>query len=82
MGADVERQALMLCAVTPDPLTPQDHTIRLIKLMVDQALADLSPTFSRMYAQVGRPSIPPENPLKGCPLMALYTIRSQRQFCE
>jgi transposase len=50
--------------------------------MVDRALAELSPTFSRMYAKVGRPSIPPEHLLKGCLLMALYTIRSERQFCE
>jgi transposase len=50
--------------------------------MVDQALAKLSPTFSHMYAKVGRPSIPPEHLLKGCLLMALYTIRSERQFCE
>jgi len=50
--------------------------------MVDRALAELSPTFSQMYAKVGRPSIPPEHLLKGCLLMALYTIRSERQFCE
>ena len=50
--------------------------------MVDRALSELSPTFSRMYAKVGRPSIPPEHLLKGCLLMALYTIRSERQFCE
>ena len=50
--------------------------------MVDRALSELSPTFSCMYAKVGRPSIPPEHLLKGCLLMALYTIRSERQFCE
>ena len=35
-----------------------------------------------MYAEGGRPSIPPEHLLKGCLLMALYTVRSERQFCE
>jgi transposase len=35
-----------------------------------------------MYARVGRPSIPPEHLLKGCLLIALYSIRSERQFCE
>ncbi len=82
MRGDVERQTLILSAGTPDQLIPQDHPIRRIKPMVDQALAELSPTFSRMYAKVGRPSIPPEHLLKGCLLMALYTIRSERQFCE
>ncbi len=82
MRGDVERQTMILSAGTPDQLIPQDHPIRLIKPMVDRALAELSPTFSRMYAKVGRPSIPPEHLLKGCLLMALYTIRSERQFCE
>lgn len=42
----------------------------------------LEPTFERIYAQIGRPSIPPEHLLKSCLLMALYSIRSERQFCE
>jgi Transposase domain (DUF772) len=35
-----------------------------------------------MYAEVGRPSIPPERLLKSMLLMALYSVRSERQFCE
>ena len=31
---------------------------------------------------MGRPSIPPEHLLKGCLLMCLYSIRSERQLCE
>ena len=73
---------MMLTAVTPDALVLQSHPIRRIKPMVDSALAALSPTFSRMYASVGRPSIPPEHLLKGCLLMALFSVRSERQLCE
>jgi transposase len=72
----------MLVALTPDQLVPQDHPIRRIKPIVDAALKDMSPTFNRMYADVGRPSIPPEHLLKACLLIALYSIRSERQFCE
>ena len=50
--------------------------------MVDQALAQLSPTFDRMYAANGRASIPPEHLLKACLLMGLFSVRSERQFCE
>ena len=50
--------------------------------MVDQALAQLSPTFDRMYASNGRASIPPEHLRKACLLMALFSVRSERQFCE
>ena len=35
-----------------------------------------------MYAEVGRPSIPPERLLKASLLIALYTVRSERAFCE
>jgi len=72
----------MLTAITPDHKVPQDHPIRAIKPIVDRALQELSPTFNAMYAKVGRPSIPPEHLLKGCLLIALYSIRSERQFCE
>ena len=71
-----------LTAVTPDALVPQRHPIRRIKPMVDQALAQLSPTFDRMYAANGRASIPPGHLLKTCLLMALFSVRSERQFCE
>lgn len=82
MRGKAEQQAMMLCALTPDQLVPQDHPIRQIKPIVDRALAELSSTFNQMYAEVGRPSIPPEHLLKGCLLIALYSIRSERQFCE
>ena len=35
-----------------------------------------------IYADNGRPSIPPEHLLKSSLLMAFFTIRSERQFCE
>ena len=82
MRGDTANQATMLSVLTPDQLVPADHPIRLIKPIVEGALQALSPTFDCMYADGGRPSIPPEHLLKGCLLMALYTIRSERQFCE
>jgi transposase len=75
-------QVTMLSLVTANDLVPEDHPIREIKPMVDQALAELSPTFTRMYSEMGRPSIPPEHLLKACLLIALYSVRSERQFCE
>lgn len=82
MRGPVERQGVMLSALTPEQLIPPDHPIRQIKPMVDRALVNLSPTFTAMYAEAGRPSIPPEHLLKGCLLIAFYSIRSERQFCE
>jgi len=82
MRGRLDNQVDMLVALTPDQLVPQDHPIRRIKPIVDQALKEMSPTFNRMYAEIGRPSIPPEHLLKACLLIALYSIRSERQFCE
>lgn len=82
MRGKTEKQITMLSSLTPDQLVPQNHPIREIKPMVNHALSELSPIFSRMYAEIGRPSIPPEHLLKACLLIALYSIRSERQFCE
>ena len=54
MRGKAARQATMLTAITPDALVPQGHPIRRIKPMVDKALAQLSPTFDRMYADHGQ----------------------------
>jgi transposase len=82
MRGDASQQAIMLSALTPDQLVPEDHPIRRIKPIVERALQELSPVFREMYARNGRPSIPPEHLLKSSLLIALYSVRSERQFCE
>jgi transposase len=82
MRGNKDTQVTMLSLVTANDLVPEDHPIRKIKLMVDKALTELSPVFTGMYAETGRPSIPPEHLLKACLLIALYSVRSERQFCE
>jgi transposase len=77
-----EGQATMLAYISPEKRVPKDHPLRSIKLMADQELRRLSPVFDHMYSKVGRPSIPPERILKATLLIALYSVRSERQFCE
>ncbi len=72
----------MLCLVSPEQFVPKGHPLREIKSLADEVLKHLNPVFDRMYARRGRPSIPPETLLRSSLLMALYTIRSERQFCE
>jgi transposase len=59
-----------------------EHPIRRIKELADRALKQLDAVFDEMYSANGRPSIPPERLLKAQLLIALYSVRSERQFCE
>jgi transposase len=61
---------------------PEDHPLRPIRAMVEEALKELSPRLARLYPKRGRPSIPPERLLRALLLQALYTIRSERQLME
>jgi transposase len=79
-----KKQASMLAFVDPETLIPADHPLRTIKRFADGALAELSPLFDQMYAAngQGRASIPPERLLKASLLISLYSVRSERAFCE
>ena len=82
MRGDFDGQNWMLTPLTPESFVPPTHPIRAIRELVDKALVALLPTFKAMYSAVGRPSVPPEHLLKAMLLMALYSIRSERQLCE
>ena len=75
-------QATMLAFVNLEERVPQDHPLRTIKAVADEALERLSPEFDRMYSKVGRASVPPERLLKASLLISLYSVRSERAFCE
>jgi transposase len=77
-------QASMLAFIDPESRIPTKHPLRVIKQLADAALAELSPQFDRLYAAAGqgRPSIPPERLLKSSLLMSLFSVRSERAFCE
>jgi transposase len=72
----------MLTFIDAETRVPSNHPLRTIKRVADDALAALSAEFDRMYAEVGRPSIPPERLLKASLLISLYSVRSERAFCE
>src|SRR4051795_9971061 len=82
MRGEPERQLAMLTSLSPEDLIPVDHPIRRIRRVVDTVLAELDGEFDAMYSRTGRPSVPPEQLLKATVLMALYSIRSERAFCE
>lgn len=82
MRGKVDGQADMLALLSPESVVPRVHPLRRIKPLVDSVLKDLSPLFDEMYAEWGRPSIPPERLLKAKLLQAFYTIRSENLLVE
>src|SRR6202023_606649 len=82
MRGEERRQRAMLMIMEVGDRVPREHPLRRVKELADAALTQLSPVFDEMYSLRGRPSIPPERLLKASLLMALYTVRSERMFCE
>ena len=72
----------MLSSLSTEDLIPADHPIRRIRKVIDGVLAEMDGEFDAMYSRIGRPSVPPEQLLKATILMALYSVRSERAFCE
>jgi transposase len=81
MRGNVESQSAVVM-VNPEAMIPSDHPIRVIKKIVDEVLDRIGPQLEAIYAKDGRPSTPPETLLKAQILIALYTVRSERLFCE
>ena len=77
-----DSQATMLAFVDLKERVPKDHPLRTIRAVADEALERLSAEFDGMYSKVGRASVPPERLLKASLLISLYSMRSERAFCE
>ena len=82
MRGKPEQQLAMLTSLSSEDLIPKDHPIRRIRRVIDEVLAEMDGEFDAMYSRIGRPSVPPEQLLKATVLMALYSMRSERAFCE
>ena len=82
MRGEERRQRAMLMIMEPGDRVPREHPLRRVNELADAALTQLSALFDEMYSAIGRPSIPPERLLKSSLLMAFYTVRSERMFCE
>ena len=82
MRGQKHQQRSLLMVGSIDDHIPGHHPIRPLKKLADRALASMDEVFKSMYAQIGRPSVPPERLLKAQLLIALFSVRSDRQFCE
>jgi transposase len=82
MRGDEPSDQPLFSYVSPAQRIPQDHPLRAIKRMTDEALRALSGEFDKLYSKVGRPSIPPEHLLRALLLQYFYGVRSERLLME
>ena len=82
MRGQDEQQLGVFSYVSPEQRIPYDHPLRQLRVMADEALRELKPRFSRLYAKAGRPSIAPEKLLRALLLQVLYSVRSERMLME
>jgi len=82
MRGQVDPQGGLFSYFSVEERIPADHPLRRVKSQADAVLGSMSAEFDAMYASVGRPSIAPERLLKATLLIALYSVRSDRLFCE
>lgn len=82
MRGVVDSEVSMFSYVDLESRISARHPIRAVRRIVDEALGEMEPVFSRMYADGGRPSIPPEHLLRALLLQILYTVRSERLLME
>jgi transposase len=82
MRGDDRQPDTMFSYVSAEQRVPKDHPLRAIRTVVDDVLRDMSREFDRLYARVGRPSIPPERLLRAQLLQVFYSIRSERLLME
>ena len=82
MRGQDDQQLGVFSYVSPEQRIPHDHPIRQLRVMADEALRELKPRFSRLYAKSGRPSIAPERLLRALLLQVLYSVRSERMLME
>jgi transposase len=60
--------------ISPEQRVPQDHPLRPLRTMTDEALRKLTPRFRSLYAKTGRPSIAPEKLLRALSCCKLCTL--------
>ena len=80
-GEDVFQESLFT-TVQLESFVPEDHPLRPIKTLLDEAMKNLNWLFGSIYCDTGRESIPPERLIRAQLLQVLYSIRSERQLVE
>jgi len=80
-GTD-EQSGKLFSYVDLEQRVPARHSLRAIRRLVNEALADIGAELEAVYSRIGRPSIAPEKLLRALLLQLFHGIRSERQMME
>jgi transposase len=76
------KQQPVFSYVSLEDRVPSDHPLRTVRHIVDEILGEMARRFDAVYAQSGRPSIPPERLLRALLLQMFFSIRSERLLMQ
>jgi transposase len=76
------KQQPVFSYVSLEDRVPSDHPLRMVRQIVDEILGEMARRFDAVYAQSGRPSIPPERLLRALLLQMFFSVRSERLLMQ
>jgi transposase len=82
MRGNDTQQSELFSYLSPEARVPQDHPLRKIRKMADEALREISAHLEELYSSQGRPSVAPERLLRTLLLQMLFSVRSERRLME
>lgn len=82
MRGNFEDQGHMFSYMTLEERVPAGHPLRRVRELMREVFAVMDKDFRKLYAQEGRPSIPPEQLLSALLLQVFYGVRSERLLME
>ena len=82
MRGETTRQEMLFSYISLEARVPKDQPLRKIKRCTAHVLVELEDVLAGSYSEFGRPSIAPEVLVKSQLLMALFSVPSDRAFCE
>jgi transposase len=64
-GQDIQQEE-WFSYKTLEERVPEDHPLRMVRLLTNGLLKSMDSEFEKLYSSTGRPSIPPERLLRAC----------------
>jgi hypothetical protein len=77
-----EQTSHMFSYLSPEQRVRADHPLRAIRTMTDRVFAELSLRLTKMYSDIGRPSIPPEQLLRALPVCSRTNTSPSMAHCS